>query len=356
MKKCLLRFLIASVSIAVLAACKKTKDTPAPPPPPPPPPPPVVITPPPDFGFKVVGYFPSYRDPAAVPDVKFRMTNVVNYAFATVNASGTLVVNSPVTLNAVITKAKANSAKVFLAINGDHADFTNMASTAAGRNTFIKQTMNLVRTYQFHGVDMDWEFPRTSDGTDITFTALMKELSDSCHRDGKYYLTAAITAGKYAGAVRDAIKTELFAYCDWFNIMAYDDFNTTVPYRHHSDYTLAQVCLNYWVTTRGMPANKAVLGIPAYGRPSGISQTGTILTYGQILSHGGSSQSDSAIVTASGYPSPYTIYYNGQPTVKKKAMLAKQMGNGVMMWEKGQDSHDATSLLKAACDTLGRPY
>lgn len=348
------KILIVSFSLFVIAACKKSKTDPAPPPPPPPAP--VVIAPPPDFGFKVVGYFPSYRDAAAVPDVKFRMTNVVNYAFATLNSSGALVVNNPATLAAVITKAKNNNAKIFLAINGAHADFTSMAATATGRNGFIKQTMGLVRSYKFDGVDMDWEFPRTSDGTDVTFTALMKELSDSCHRDAKYYLTAAITAGKYAGAIRDAIKTELFGYCDWFNIMAYDDFNTTVLYKQHSDYTLAQVCLNYWVNTRGMPASKAVLGIPAYGRPSGISQTGTVLTYAQILSQGGSSQSDSAIVASSGYPSPYTIYYNGQPTVKKKTMLAKQMGNGVMMWEKGQDSHDGTSLLKAACDTLARPY
>jgi hypothetical protein len=37
-------------------------------------------------------------------------------------------------------------------------------------------------------------------------------------------------------------------------------------------------------------------------------------------------------------------------------MLAKQSANGIMMWEKWQDTHDNTSLLKAACDTLGRPY
>ena len=48
-----------------------------------------IIAPPP-FGYYVVGYFPSYRNPADVPDVKFRMTNVVVYAFFTVNTSGTL--------------------------------------------------------------------------------------------------------------------------------------------------------------------------------------------------------------------------------------------------------------------------
>jgi GH18 family chitinase len=201
---------------------------------------------------------------------------------------------------------------------------------------------------------MDWEFPRTDDGTDLTYTALMKELSDSCHAGSRYYLSAAVTAGKYSGAIRDAIKSELFTYLDWFNIMAYDDFSTTVSYRHHSDYTLAITSLNYWLG-RGMPSAKAVLGIPAYGRPSGITQTGTVLTYSGILGQGGSPQSDSAVVTAAGFNN-YKIYYNGQPTAKKKAMLARSTANGVMVWEKGQDTHDNTSLLRAICDTIGRAY
>lgn len=332
---------------ALLIACKKTDQQL---------PPPINITPPPDFGFKVVGYFPYYRDPAAVPDVKFRMTNVVNYAFGTVSSSGSLIINNPATFNTIIAKAKSNNSKIFLSLSGSHTDFKNMTSTIAGRNNFIREVMNAVRNYQLHGVDVDWEFPRTDDGTSVSYTSFMKELSDSCHRDAKYYLTAAITPGKYAGAIRDAISSELFSYLDWFNVMAYDDFSTTVPYRHHSDYSLVQLALNYWLNTRGMPKSKFVLGIPAYGRPSGITQSNTVLSYGVILSQGGSPQSDSAVVMSASFPSPYTIYYNGQPTVKKKAMLAKSMANGVMMWEKWHDTHDATSLLKAICDTIGRTY
>jgi GH18 family chitinase len=301
---------------------------------------------------------PSYRSVTSIPDVKFRMTNVVVYAFYAVNGSGTLTApSSPAsTLVAVRDKARANNAKVFLGINdGAAGNFKNMASTPAGRNNFIKDVMNTVRANNLDGVDVDWEFPSTSDGTDATFTLLIKELGDSLHRDGRYYLSAAITAGKYAGGIRDAIRAEIFPYVDFFNIMAYDDFNTTVPYRHHSDYTLATVCLNYWLTTRGMPAAKAVLGIPAYGRPSGITQTGTVLTYNSILGQGGNSQLDSAIVTAGGFTN-YTIYYNGQYTTKRKAKLAKDIANGVMFWEKGQDAHDVNSLMKAACDTVGRAY
>lgn len=345
------RHLLSLILLVIIAACSK-KDAVQPPVTPPP----VVITPPPDLGFKVVGYFPSYRNPAVVPDEKFRMTNVINYAFFTLNASGGLVLNSPATFTAVVTKAKTNSAKILMSVNGKAADFRTMAATAAGRHNFIIAIMNNIRQYQLHGVDMDWEFPSTADGSDITFTALMKELSDSCHRDGKYYLTAAITPGKYAGSFRDAIKAELFGYVDWFNVMVYDDFSTSVAYKHHADIVLAQNSLNYWIIQRGMPKSKFVLGLPAYGRPSGITQDNTVLSYSSILGYGGSSQSDSAIVSHSGYPTPYTIYYNGQPTIKKKTMLAKQQANGIMLWEKGQDVHDVASLLKAACDTLGRPY
>ncbi len=317
-----------------------------------------VISAPPPFGYYVVGYLPYYRSITSIPDVKFRMTNVVVYAFYAVNGSGTLTAPSApaTTLAAMVTKARANNSKVFLGINdGAAGNFKNMASTAAGRNNFIKDVMNTVRNNNLDGVDMDWEFPSTSDGTDATFTLLMKELSDSLHRDARFYLSCAITAGKYAGGFRDAIRNEIFPYVDFFNVMAYDDFNTTVPYRQHSDYALAQTCLNYWLTTRGMPAAKCVLGVPAYGRPSGITQSGTVLTYKTILSQGGSQQSDSAIVTAGGFTN-YTIYYNGQYTVKRKAKLAKDIANGIMMWEKWQDAADGNSLLKAACDTVGRAY
>ncbi|MBK8951078.1 MAG: hypothetical protein IPM85_00730 [Chitinophagaceae bacterium] len=320
-----------------------------------------VIQTPPAFGYYVVGYFPSYRSLAAVPDVKFKMTNVVVYAFYQVNASGTLSApSSPsATLTDVANKARTNSSKIFLGINDGTGDgttnFKNMAASAAGRNNFVKSVMTSVRQNNLDGVDVDWEFPSTSNGTDATFTLLMKELSDSLHRDGRYYLSCAITAGKYAGGYRDAIRSELFPYVDFFNIMAYDDFSTSVPYKHHSDYTLAQTCLNYWLTTRSMPAAKCVLGIPCYGRPSGITQSGTILTYSGILSQGGNPQLDSAVVSAGSFTN-YTIYYNGQYTVKRKAKLAKDIANGVMFWEKYQDAHDGNSLIKAACDTVGRSY
>jgi chitinase len=283
---------------------------------------------------------------------------VVNYAFATINNVGNLVIANTAHFISVRDIARANGAKVFISISGLATDFKNAAVDANGRTALVTKAMNIARAYQLDGIDIDWEFPRTDDGSDITYTAFMKQLSDSCHTDRKYYLTAAITAGKYAGAVRDAIKDELIQgnYIDWFNIMSYDDFSTTIPYQHHTNLALANTSMNYWRNIRNMPASKAVLGIAGYGRPSGIAvTTGLNLGFGEILLQGGNPQSDSAVVSANGVTN-YMIYYNGIATVKKKAMLAKQNGNGIMLWEKSQDDHGVNSLLKAVCDTVGRVY
>ena len=295
------------VSLALLAAllflasCRKSE---VPTPTPPTPPPPVVnIVPPPELGFYVVGYFPSYRDPATMPDVKFKMCNVVIYAFANVAATGDITIANPARLTVVAERSKANGAKVFLSFNGTVANWQQMAATPGTRNYFIRQVMSAVRANRLDGVDIDWEYPSTADGTAQTFTSLMKELGDSCHVDGRYYLSAAITSGKYAGAIRDAVSTELLQgnQIDFYNIMAYDDFSTTLPFRHHSDMSLAETSLNYWVNTRGMPKRKAILGIASYGRPSGMTQTNTVLTYAAILGQGGRPDSDSATVTATGH-------------------------------------------------------
>jgi chitinase len=354
MKKIIVNIALATSVLSVVSSCKKSTDAlPAPTP--------VtnsVIAPPPAFGFYVVGYFPAYRTLAGVPAVKFKMCNVVNYAFANINNTGNLVIANTAHFISVRDFAKANGAKVFISISGLAADFKAAAAGANGRTVLVNKAMNIARTYQLDGIDIDWEFPRTDDGTDITYTAFMKQLSDSCHTDRKYYLTAAITAGKYPGAIRDAIKDEIIQgnFIDWFNIMSYDDFNTVLPYQHHANLTLANTSMNYWRNTRNMPASKAVLGIAGYGRPSGIAvTTGLNLSFSDILLQGGNPQSDSAIVTANGV-SNYMIYYNGIATVKKKAMLAKQNGNGIMLWEKSHDDHGGNSLLKAVCDTIGRVY
>lgn len=318
---------------------------------------PVNIQPPVKPGFLVVGYFPYYRTVSAYPDRMFRMCKVVNYAFANVNASFTTVISNIQKFDSVYQKAKKNGSLVFLSVSGSSSQFASMSSSTDSRTIFVKDVMQKVRQYKLDGIDVDWEYPQSTNGTGASFSLLMKQLSDSLHVNAKYFLTAAITPGKYAGSIRDGISSDLFQSVDWFNVMAYDDYSTdsTNHYQQHSPFSLATIAADYWINSRGMPKDKFVLGIPAYGRPSGMTQTGTTLSYETILNRGGSPLSDSAIVSAGGFTN-YTIYYNGQPTVKKKATYANSVGGGVMFWEIGEDTPDDNSIIKAACDTLGIPY
>lgn len=345
-------YLAAFLSAVILfTGCKKDKPTdPSPPENP-------DIHPPPKLGFMVVSYFPYYRDVNEYPDRMFRMCDVINYAFAHVNASHQITISEPGVFNAVYQKAKANDAKVFLSVAGESSFFASMSSTAGGRTIFIEDVMRKVRQYKLDGIDIDWEYPRSNDGTDESYALLMKQLSDSLHVDGKYYLSAAITPGLYAGSIRDGIKNSVFQYVDFLNVMVYDNFTTNpdYPYMQHSPFSMVTTCMDYWIHTRGLARDKCILGIPAYGRPSGMTQSGTTLTYKTILAQGGNPLLDSAIVSAGGF-TDYTIYYNGQPSVKRKAAYAQANGGGIMFWEMGQDVTDDRSLIKAACDTLGIDY
>ena len=340
-------FLLATLAF-LLPDCKKDMPgTPAPP---------GIIKPPPPIGFIVASYFPYYRTVAEYPDRMFRMCNVVNYAFANISADNTISISNIPRMDSVYQKGKVNGAKIFLSVSGDASLFASMSNAATSRNVFVKDIMQKVRQYRLDGIDMDWEYPRTTDGTSEYYRLLMKELSDSLHTGGKYYLSAAITPGLYAGSIRDGIKSEIFGYADFLNVMIYDDFTTDPArlYQQHSPFAIVATSFNYWLS-RGVPNEKLVAGIPLYGRPSGMSQSGTTLAYKTILQQGGSPQSDSAMVTATGFPL-YKIYYNGQATVKKKAAYAKAFGGGIMFWEMGQDANNDLSLIKAACDTIGRSY
>lgn len=316
------------------------------------------ITPPPPMGFMVVQYFPSYRTVAEYPDRMFKMCNVINYAFSEITSSSTITAPSAIKFDSVKTRAKANGAKIFLSVNGTSANFM-LLRDAARRSTLVKDIMGKARSLGLDGIDMDYEYPRTTDGTDTVFALLMRELSDSLHTNGRYYLSAAITPGRYAGAVRDGLKNEVFAYTDFFNVMVYDDFNTSVPYKHHSDMALVNYCTNYWINTRGMPKEKFVLGIPAYGRNSGAAQVSTsfktILATGTQLGPAPVHLSDSATITPVSGPA-FTTYYTGHESARQKALSAKTNGGGFMFWEMGHDANDDNALLKVACDAIGKTY
>ncbi|WP_188316227.1 glycosyl hydrolase family 18 protein [Chitinophaga agrisoli] len=288
-------------------------------------------TPPPTgtSDFKVIGYIPSWGD-VDLNAVQYNKLTHINYAFILPNSNGTLQgMPDPGRLQTIVSKGHAAGVKVMLSVggwnNGDDSGFHGMASNSGARTTFVNALINLVAQYNLDGVDIDWEYPDPNTQSANDYVTLMTQLSTAMHSRGKL-LTAAIVA---QGGTGGGILSSVFPVVDFLNIMAYDADGP-----NHSTYNYAQTSLSYWIN-RGLPKEKAVLGVPFYSRPNWYP-------YWQLLQMGASPNSDS--FNGEGY--------NGIPTIKNKTNLAFDNGGGIMIWELSNDVSGVNSLLSAIHDVV----
>lgn len=281
-------------------------------------------------GLKIVGYTPSWSTVEST--IQYSKLTHINYAFVLPNPDGSLQgVPGMQLLQTIVAHGHANNVKVVVSIggwnDGNDSNFVSLASTDAGRTRFTNAIINLVDLYNLDGIDIDWEYPDPGVESD-NYSKLMKQLGEAMHGMGKL-LTAAVVAEGGTGA---GVKSDVFGYVDFLNLMAYDKNNGD-----HSPYSYAQESINYWAN-RGLPAAKLVLGVPYYAHPSWAAYNSKV---GQ--------NSANACRDTDG-----SDYWNGIPTIRKKAQLARNYG-GIMTWELSQDTGGANSLLTAMWEvTTGR--
>lgn len=301
--------------------------------------------------FKVIGYYYYVPGGPSADDLDLTGLTHINYSFAlpSKESNGLEPLAHPENLKTLVDKAHQSNKEVFIALGGwnigdgggDDSRFHRIAATADGREMFIDEVMALVKEYKLDGVDMDWEYPDNDSSAD-DFVLLMRALGDKLHAEGKALSVAVVSyderlssIGKVASAL--GIRKEIFDIVDWVNIMAYDDENGKVyPNNAHSTYKLAERCLNYWIDERGLPAQKAVLGLPLYAKPGYIA-------YKVLLEQGADAASDSF----------EKVFYNGTETIKAKTKLALERNcAGVMMWEISQDVKGEHSLVRAINEAI----
>lgn len=218
----------------------------------------------------VVAYVCSWTD-LRLPDPML-MTNI-NYAFGHVNKTfdGCDIQNEPFLKKVVSLKEKNPKLKIQLSVGGwTSGNFSEMAASKKCRKSFAEDCARIVREYGLDGIDIDWEYPTSSESgisssPDDTrnFTLLMRDLRKALGKD-KLLTAATIAYGKYID-FRSCIK-----YMDFINIMAYDVANAP---RHHT--TLFRSSLSGKITVSeavkahmeaGVPKEKLCLGMPLYGR------------------------------------------------------------------------------------------
>lgn len=310
--------------------------------------------------FIRAAYFPYYRRSqfSAMSDEYLKDNiDVACFAFASINDNFVAELSQSESRDAalaeVVTRCHKLGIKVVVSFAGSWLDkrFVTMSQSSKLRKNFIDSVMEIVNKYDLDGVDNDWEFPSSKDGSQKGNLLLMRQFSNILHAPGvNKTLSQAINCAVYQGSYTDGLDSGVFDCCDWLGAMVYDDYSTSAPGKNHSTYEIMVGAYNYWVGSRKMPKYKFVGGLPAYGRASGITQSGTTLSYSSILSQGGDPDKDEAVVTSSSYSGgAYTIYYNGRETIKKKVdFLKEKETGGYFFWEAGQDVTDERSLIIAA--------
>ena len=186
--------------------------------------------------------------------------------------------------------------------------------------------------YGFDGADMDWEHPRADGTSKKQYEALMLSLSKRLHKKDKL-LTATVLSGATAdgnvyydaAAHTDAVLEAV----DFINVMAYDGGEG----ERHSSYQFAKNCGKYWKKTRGLPAEKVVLGVPFYSRPGWVDYK----TLAESVP--GASKKDH--VTYNGME----VWYNGKKTIAKKTKYARENLGGIMIWDLTKDSRKRSKSL-----------
>ncbi|KAK6236907.1 hypothetical protein SCA6_012244 [Theobroma cacao] len=267
--------------------------------------------------------------------------------------------------------------------NSRASDFASMASQASRRQSFIDSAINLARSYGFHGLDLDWEYPSTA--TEMTNLGLLLNewraaVDDESASTGNspLLLSAALFRSSDYYTLDypiQAIENSL----NWINVMAYDFYgprwsNVTGPpaaLYNPGTQVSGDHGIRSWIQA-GIPSNKLVLGFPFYGYAwrlvdannhgffaptSGpaISQDGD-LGYGQIkdfISQNSATEVyNSTVVSNYCYSGTTWIGFDDTQSITAKVSYAKDNGLlGYFAWHVGAD--EGWTLSQAASETWG---
>lgn len=297
-----------------------------------------------DNQFKVIGYYSGslFNEPIEKLQTD-KLTHII-YAFLIPQEDGSLIaLEKPNQLTELVEQAHNDGAEVFIALGGWSYQgkplvtvFESVAASDEKRDRLVKNICALVKEYELDGVELDWEHPSQSSIGD--YEKLVVDLKAALDKEGKE-LTAALngawstTAGPEVSKLMTDVCLESFSF---INVMAYDMNNA-----EHSPLWFADTSINYWLN-RGVPAEKIILGMPLYARPSWKQ-------YRHLVAENPAYAYLDHVTDAT-----LESYYNGLNTLREKTYIAMKKAGGVMLFDVNEDTGDETSVVSMIQDLQNR--
>ncbi len=279
----------------------------------------------PGNGSVIQGYYTNWSRYARAyfaSSIPYTNLNEVTYAFIGFNGAGNVTsLDSWADINEMPTLAKAKLQYPYLNIMLSFGGWTNagaytapmfnqLTSSQTAIDNFATNATNAMVNGGFNGIDIDWEWWSGDDGNGLNasphakeelalLTAIKSKLSQlSKANNQNYYLSIAVSVApdKIESSELDAANRgvpnfwlQVSQLVDHLSVMAYDmhgafdnpnpaDFQASWSMEPNSPYVNKSYdtvdAINKY-TSYGVPVNKLVLGIPAYGRAMQINGIGS---------------------------------------------------------------------------------
>jgi len=214
------------------------------------------------------GYWSKYQTPPySHAQIPYQMLTHINHAGPSFDASGTLSIPGGFIEPELNEEAHAIGVKVLLLLGGDF----NGLETSGALQTLVDNIKAFEKEYHYDGVDMDWEYPATTQDRKF-FVTLMEAL-----RKSNPDYTLSIDVPPWGGYGYDLKKLPLST--DYLNIMMYDcagpwdqygQLNSPIFWDNHDPAPWecqpggsAKDAADIFLKT--VPANQLNMGTPFYG-------------------------------------------------------------------------------------------
>ncbi|KAF9653749.1 glycoside hydrolase family 18 protein [Thelephora ganbajun] len=260
--------------------------------------------------FISAAWFPGW-EAASFPfsSINWQKYSLITWSFAITTqdpAVLSLDASGPTYISDFVKEAQAHGTMASISVGGwTGSRYFSSAVTPQNRSTFVKAVLDLAAEYNLDGIDFDWEYPNkpgigcneVSGSDSENFLGFLQELRAQPAAKN-LYLTAAVSTSPFAGPDGQPMTdvSKFAEVLDHIAVMNYDingqwTTDTGVGPNAPLDDSCSTVqtgsatkAIKAWVTA-GFPADKIVLGVPAYGHSYTVSPSNAVDGSGNLAAY-----------------------------------------------------------------------